>query len=218
MGGIGSGRYPRLGSKSKHLVADQEVLRLDIRELYKDGFFNCDARGTITWFRYGREAGGIRTYFDPCLTVLRLDYEFGCPPLPVRESVGLTFTACNFGGDRPWFLCPACGRRCAVLWGRGRFLCRQCQRVAYASQNESASSRAIRRIHEIRRKLKVDIAVPVTSIGRPRYMRYDRFRSLLFELIGHEVVRTGYIVGLAASWEAADEETDYLPAERLRAA
>jgi hypothetical protein len=47
----------------------------------------------------------------------------------VQEPVSLTWTACNFGGERPWFVCPGagCGRRMAVLYGPGRyFLCCHC--------------------------------------------------------------------------------------------
>jgi hypothetical protein len=199
VGGFGSGRYLRHGSRSKHLLADQEVLRLDIREIYKDGLLDGDARATITWFRHGRSVASIGTYSNPCDFALRLDYDYGSPPMPVRERVGLTFTPCHYGGDRPWFLCPACGRRCAVLWGRGRFLCRRCQRVAYASQNESASSRAIRRVHEIRAKLKTEGCVPIWRIRRPRYMRYERYLALLLELVRHEGVWSGHILGLEAS-------------------
>lgn len=218
MGGVGSGRYLRIGSRSKHLVADVEVPRLDIRELYKDGFLDGDARGTIKFFWNGCPAGNIGTYSDACDFALRLDYEFGCPPVPVRERVALTFTPCNYGGDRPWFLCPECSRRCAVLWGRGRFLCRLCHRVAYASQNESAPSRAMRRIHEIRVKLKVDISVPVWRIPPPRYMRQARYRALILELVQHEVVRSGYIWGLEVSLNPWDEWSDPLPKPHLRAA
>lgn len=207
MGGFGSGRYQRRGSRSQYLVADQEVPRLDIRELYKDGFLDACARGTISWFRHGHPAGSIGIYSDPCDFALLLDYETGHPPRAIRERVPLTYTVCHFGGDRPWFRCPACGQRCAVLWGRVRFLCRLCQGVAYASQNESASDRAIRRVHEIRAKLKVDGAIPIWLIRRPRYMRHDRYRALIFELIQHEGVCTRFVVDLAGSMGLLDPET-----------
>jgi hypothetical protein len=51
----------------------------------------------------------------------------------------------NYGGKRPWFLCPArgCGRRVAVLYGGGIFACRHCHRLAYQSQREQPHSRAM---------------------------------------------------------------------------
>jgi hypothetical protein len=45
-----------------------------------------------------------------------------------------------YGGARRWFLCPACGRRCAKLYSprcyEARFACRHCWRLVYPSQYE----------------------------------------------------------------------------------
>jgi hypothetical protein len=199
MGGFGSGRYLRRRSRSRYFVADRHADRLDVRELLRLGCLVPDARATIRWYRGMAEAASIGTYFDSCQLALQLRYSTGQPPIVVRETVPLTFTACHFGGDRPWFLCPHCRRRCAILWGRERFLCRTCQGVAYASQNESASSRAIRRVHEIRAKLRVDASVPVSSIVWPRYMRFDQYRSLIFELLEHEGRQTACTLALTSS-------------------
>src|SRR5829696_5569154 len=52
----------------------------------------------------------------------------------VQEPMPLAWTACNFGGERPWFVCPGagCGRRAAVLYGPGKyFLCRHCYDLRY---------------------------------------------------------------------------------------
>jgi hypothetical protein len=52
----------------------------------------------------------------------------------------LTLTRCRFGGYRPWFYCPSCGRRVLVLywlpeaWHPG---CRRCLRLTYRSQRVS---------------------------------------------------------------------------------
>ena len=67
----------------------------------------------------------------------------------VRQAVGLSRTACHFGGARPWFVCPgregACGRRTATLYydpdGR-RFACRSCLGLAYRSQRAGRGRRA----------------------------------------------------------------------------
>lgn len=196
MGGIGSGRYPRIGSKTRRPVADRQLLRLDVRELHKGGLLWGDVRGSVAWRRGGGEPASIGTRALTSEPALQLDYVFGPNRIPVRETVKLTFTACHFGGDRPWFRCPCCDRRCAILWGRGRFLCRSCHRVAYPSQNESIGSQAIRRIHEIRAALGVEASVPIDRIKRPRYMRYGRFQALFFELLRHEAIRTAWVTQL----------------------
>jgi hypothetical protein len=210
MGGIGSGRYIRIGSRARRPVADKHFLRLDVRELHKSGLLCGEARGSVIWQRGGVDTASIGTRFLPCELALRLEYEFGPRQVPVRETVKLTFTACHFGGDRPWFRCPHCDCRCAVLWGRGRFLCRTCQRLSYPSQNESIGSKAIRRIHEIRAALHAKPCLPIERIGRPRYMRYDRFRTLIFELLRHEASWTTCIIGLSQA------QPDQLETGRLR--
>lgn len=196
MGGIGSGRYPRIGSRARRPVADRQVLRLDVRELHKGGLLWGDVKGSVTWHRGSGDRASIGTHSLTSELALQLDYVFGPNQIPVRETVKLSFTACHFGGDRPWFRCPCCDRRCAILWGRGRFLCRSCHRVAYPSQNESIGSQAIRRIHEIRAALEVEASLPIERIKRPRYMRYGRFQTLFFELLRHEAIRTAWITGL----------------------
>jgi hypothetical protein len=59
----------------------------------------------------------------------------------IERRVPLTWTACHFGGKRPWFVCSVCangrycGRRVAVLYLAGdSFACRRCYGLAYESQ------------------------------------------------------------------------------------
>jgi len=55
-------------------------------------------------------------------------------------EVELTLTHCRFGGWRPWFYCPSCGRRVLVLyWPLDAWLpgCRRCLHLTYKSQRVS---------------------------------------------------------------------------------
>ena len=58
----------------------------------------------------------------------------------IQEFVRLTGSACHFGGQRYWFLCPrGCGRRAGVLYlrsGLARFACRKCLDLTYRSCQE----------------------------------------------------------------------------------
>lgn len=64
------------------------------------------------------------------------------PPVPsggrvVKYSVRLAYTDLPSGGDRPWWLCPACGGRVDSLYlpaGRDRLGCRRCCGLTYRSQ------------------------------------------------------------------------------------
>jgi len=63
-----------------------------------------------------------------------------------RQGIGLTWTPCNFGGERSWFECPGCGRRvgkvylpCSVYFRGVRvhsFLCRGCYGLTYLQRQE----------------------------------------------------------------------------------
>jgi hypothetical protein len=67
-----------------------------------------------------------------------------------------TWRACNFGGDRPWFICPEAGygRREAILYGPVRyFLCRDCYDLVYESKRESGTYQALHKAHAIRGRL-----------------------------------------------------------------
>lgn len=52
-------------------------------------------------------------------------------------ALNQTRTSTPTGGERAWWLCPSCDRRCAVLYlpdDRERLGCRACCRLVYASQ------------------------------------------------------------------------------------
>jgi hypothetical protein len=78
----------------------------------------------------------------------------------IEQRVPITWTACHFGGQRPWFVCSAyrngeyCGRRAAVLYAGGKlFACRRCYGLVYASQQETPTYRGVGRAQKIRLKL-----------------------------------------------------------------
>jgi len=52
----------------------------------------------------------------------------------VSAMVAVTWTSCNYGGQRPWWICPDCGRRCKLLYVvGGRLTCRLCGRLTYTT-------------------------------------------------------------------------------------
>lgn len=52
-------------------------------------------------------------------------------------DIRLVRTPCNIAGVRPWFLCPSCNCRVAILFSTndGKFACRACLNLAYPSQS-----------------------------------------------------------------------------------
>ena len=85
---------------------------------------------------------------------------------------------CRYGGSRPFFLCPNCGRLYAKLHGAGRlFLCRLCYDLAYASQREPKWDRLIRRANKLRARIAGATGMAVQFPPRPKGMwrrTYDR--------------------------------------------
>lgn len=105
----------------------------------------------------------------------------------VEEPVPIVWAPCNFGGARPWFVCPgivngiSCRRRVGKLYGSGRyFLCRQCYRLAYQSQREQPHERALRRANNIRMRLGGGPGVLSPFPEKPKGMHwrsYERQRQ-----------------------------------------
>ena len=108
-----------------------------------DSFEVKEVRGCGTLFTYGN---GKMLAFD-------CDHytEYGPAPETDREIVELwkgewsqtlelARIPSGVGGDRPCWLCPACGRRVRYLYLTGAvFLCRKCAQVNYRSQQETRS-------------------------------------------------------------------------------
>ena len=63
------------------------------------------------------------------------------------------FTPTRFGGQRQWFRCLKCYRRCRKLYGGRYFRCRRCYDLRYASQREDAAQRALSRAQKIAKRL-----------------------------------------------------------------
>lgn len=68
-------------------------------------------------------------------------------------AVRLTWLGCHYGGTRPLFCCPECGRSVYVLYMRNKIACRCCHDLAYVSQNLQPGERMRRRAIAIRRKM-----------------------------------------------------------------
>jgi hypothetical protein len=103
----------------------------------------------------------------------------------VVQSVPVVWTACRFGGERPWFVCPGlsngtgCGRRVTKLYGAGRlFACRHCYDLTYTSQQESLCQRGAWKSHKIRKRLGGQPSVFDDFPDRPKGMHRRTYLRL----------------------------------------
>jgi hypothetical protein len=120
----------------------------------RDTCESCKSIDVRRWQRQGflREGEGlrcdeltgnirVRTERDAVVLSYRVRGLLDAVWKSIEQRVPLTWTACHFGGKRPWFVCSVCangrycGRRVAVLYLAGdSFACRQCYGLAYESQ------------------------------------------------------------------------------------
>src|ERR1035441_7592348 len=122
--------------------------KLDVRYLNRNGNLRAGSSSTLHWTRNGKDVGsiGVRSTLDSVVLSYRRRFPGSDEWKSEEYPVYLEWTPCNYGGKRPWFLCPArgCGRRVAVLYGGGIFACRQCHRLVYESQREQSHYRSLR--------------------------------------------------------------------------
>ncbi len=187
MGGPGSGNPYRFWAKER--VEDR--LSLDVRRWRREGLLEPGRFATWAWYRNGRKASsiGVRALCG----AVELSYSVGPNGASeskedVRYAVALARTPCNFGGSRPWFVCPgvvngmACGRRVAKLYLRRRyFLCRHCHDLTYASRQETGLIGALRKCQRIRRKLGGSANMTEPFPQRPKGMHFETYMRLILE-------------------------------------
>ncbi len=137
----------------------EDCLRLDVREWHRRGTLVSGYTGSWSWSNShtGKHAGSIGFRIKRGAVVL--DYNLNGEPQV--QHVPILHTACTYGGTRPWFGCPRCHVRVAVIYLRhGGFYCRKCAHVSYRSQSEDVCGRAWRKQQKAEAKLGVGCARP----------------------------------------------------------
>lgn len=175
MGGYGSGPSQRGRRTTCSMRA------LDVRQLYRSNLLSPGCRFIWKWICNSEELAriSIRAELDQIILNYRCrrsDSDWQTMAYPVM----LTWTACAFGGARPWFLCPSneCGRRVAMLFGGSMFACRHCHALAYKSQRETEGERATRRAELIRHRLGWEPGFLNEQGGKPKGMHRRTFEQL----------------------------------------
>jgi hypothetical protein len=197
VGGVGSGNRYRFDKKT----TTDERHSLNVRDLHRDGLLKLGGSFSLRWSRFGKETGSIRgfVYRDQVILSYRHHNRLSGEWEDVREPIPLEWTQCNFGGERPWFLCPGvgCGRRVAILYGPGKyFLCRHCYDLRYESQREDKGHRALRRAQKIRQQLGGSANMMVPFPDRPKGMHHDTYIKLFWQ---HHEAEMEHLAGMRES-------------------
>jgi hypothetical protein len=186
LGGVGSGNRHRFDKKT----TTGECNSLDVRSLHRDGLLKPGTSFSSSWSQAGRETGSIGGLVSREQVILSYSHRSrqGAEWESVKVTVPLQWTRCNFGGERPWFVCPgvvngvACGRRVAILYGQGKnFLCRHCYDLRYESQRDNKGHRALRRAQKIRQQLGGSANMMKPFPEKPKGIYYATYMKLFWE-------------------------------------
>ena len=178
MGGIGSGR--QMYWSTRDYVDDN--ISLDIRRLKREELLYPGSYFGWQWTTGNDAKNDIRIKVENNRVILFYRQRVnGGEWQRVEEPVNLTYTNCNYGGERAWFVCPSCGSRVAKLYShRPYFLCRKCHGTPYQSQSENTSDRMMRKARKIRTRLGADQSLSMPIFLKPKGMHqktFDRLRK-----------------------------------------
>ena len=175
MGGFGSGRPWR-----RNIKTTSRYPQLDVRSLYRNGQLKPGQIFTRDWYNDDREktlSVHIITEIDK-LMLLHSDKhgQEHC------YNIDLSWTSCNYGGYRPWFICPVkkCTHRVAKLYLADTFFaCRHCYKLVYFSQLQTSEDRAIRQAGKIRAQLGWEPGILSGHEDKPKGMHSKIFARFI---------------------------------------
>lgn len=154
---------------------------LDVRSLQRKGLLMTGNTFHWRWKRHGETVAEIQVVVGNDCVVLNYQQRLGASPYqPCGNTVMLDWTGCHYGGRRPWWLCPVCGRRVAVLYsGRGSYSCRHCSQLAYRSQRETEEGLSARRANRVRVRLGWPQGILNLPGGKPKGMHWKTYSRLV---------------------------------------
>lgn len=174
----GGSRYG--AGRPAHKVTAESVQRIEVRRWSRAGNFNGNFHFSCGWNRGGEPSGSISvcTSQDSAVLSYRIKDLYSNEWSDKRQFVAVVSTPCKYGGNRKWFQCPTCNRRCEVLYLRtSRFACRHCQKIAYTSQSGGPIERLTHKLHKLRARVEG---------GKRKGMRRATYERLMDQACGTE--------------------------------
>ena len=190
---MGAGGMRCGAGRPGYKVKAEHLLRVEIGRWHRGGYLHAGRSFNWSWHRGDEPTGNIGVLVHGADS-LALQYTVGSDDQrrDGSQTIRLAHTACNYGKSRPWFVCPVCQRRAGVLYMRaGRFACRLCQRVSYATQSGDLMDRMWRKQSKIEARLGV-------HWQRPKGMRYKTYTRLKHVLLICEERREQAFLDFAA--------------------
>ena len=109
---------------------------------------------------------------------------------------------------RPWFECPACGRRCKHLY-LDAIACRICCRLDYASRHLHRQVPGVHRVMRWRRMIGIDPHPFAAIPKRPRH--HTRFHRIVARIRVEESKLVGHLGGVTRDLERRARLRGMLP-------
>jgi len=105
----------------------ESCVSIDVRRWHREGRLQSGDYFSWSWMGGSQPSDSIsvQTEWDAVVLIYR-SHSLGAGEWrPIEQRVPITWTECNLGGCRPWFVCCVysggkyCGRRVALLYGAG---------------------------------------------------------------------------------------------------
>jgi hypothetical protein len=190
MGGPGSGRWRGRGRETI-----ESYRFLDVNLLSMKGYLRPGLSSGYRWID-GNEVASIKLHAEAGRLHLSYCVCVGDDKWKdVAEIIRIVRVPCRLGGSRNYFICPGfqngreCGRRVAKLYvSKCYFLCRHCNRLAYASQYEQPWKRARRRANKLWQRLAIDSGIAGVLPEKRKDMSVRTYARLLEKTLEAEIL------------------------------
>ena len=180
-----------------------ESRKIDIRELQRKKQLYSGNTGELSWCNARTKESKGRIVFEVMSDCLIFNYSAKRQHSPhwqqYQAIAPLTYTSCNYGNSRVWFECPQCRKRVAILYVDIKIACRTCQRLNYASQQQTKGMFQDRdRMNKIREKLHWPLFQDIYPSQRikPKGMHFKTFYRLCHQ---HDYYELSYLSSFGAS-------------------
>ena len=146
----------------------EQTRGIEIGTLQRHGYFTAAKQGWWIWRRESEITAEARI-------------DWGGNRLTISgQPIDIGRTPCRFGGYRLWFRC-FCGRYVSAIYSPngGRWACRHCYRLTYATRQAIPRDRQLLRAQRIRRRLGGSANMLEPFPPKPKGMHrrtYDRLR------------------------------------------
>ncbi len=174
MGGVFSGRWTRDTCKS----TVESRCSISVQYLKKQVGLNEGNNGTLSWSRNDEPCGSINYLVKA--NGIQFNYHSRSSEQDEGENVELfiqfDYTACHYGNQRTWLLCPHCHKRVAIIYSEGKyFLCRKCSQLNYQSQHLQCHERRQAMAQRIRKKLGGHFSSYSPFPAKPKGMHWKTY-------------------------------------------